>query len=707
MIAEEIRDALKPFTDHHLNLRKGNAQQVTADCPFCGKEGHFYVNPKNRLWDCKVCGARGNMGQYLYMIHRMYMEYLEDPKNEHLLAKLSADRKLPISAIKAWKLGYDPSRDCYCTPVFDGTESLCDIKKYKIGKKSYSTPGTSTGLFNRMAMINKKTVYLCEGEWDGMAMDWLLKTNGIKDACAVAVSGAMTFKNTWIPFFNDKEVYCMYDHDGAGEKGQLVVRNKLTGMAKSLRYIHWPDNFPTGFDVRDWIKYGIRVKKPKACYRNLMQLISKDPQRPNIEDPEAPTVDEVKQEQERLPLKPDLTNEELYDIYRKWLYMPDTMVLDIMFGTIFANRLSGDPVWMFFVAPPAGSKSELLMSLSWAEECYPLTSLTPHALVSGTAWGDGKDPSLLPKLDKKVLVLKDFTTILSMNYTARDEIFGILRDIYDGRTEKSFGNGLKREYKCKFGILAGVTPVIEAFSAMNQSLGERFLRYRLPLDTKESEEQKILKAISNVNNEIKMRAELCQASASVLTRKNPDDEVLPHFTEFYIPKVVALAQLSAWLRGVVDRDRYTQQVLYKPSSEVGTRMAKQLVKLAMGIGIFRGTRNLEFYEYSCIRNVAIDSCPQRVVMILTAMYKALRKEDYEMLKTKDISDRTNLPQSTVLRIMEDLNLLQIVKRTEVNGNYYWRISPELLKLADRSGAFSRDDMTKEPVKRKIKKVKRK
>lgn len=688
MISDELKDELRIFTAHHVIIRKGNSKQVNGDCPFCGKPGHFYINPENRLWDCKVCGARGNAGTFLYKMHRQYMEYLEEPEHDHLYAKLSADRRLPIVAFKAWNVGYDPIGECYTIPVYDGTESLCDIKRYRIGQKTLSTPGTSSGLFNRLHMINAKTVYLCEGEWDGMAMDWLLKINKIKDACAVAVSGAQTFKNGWIPWFQGKEVYCMYDHDGAGEKGQLTVREKLTGVASTLKYIQWPDNFPTGFDVRDWIKYGIRVKKPHSCYINLIQMLSKDPKLPAYKDPQHPTTDEVKKEQERLPLNPNMTNEELYATYKKWLYMPDTMVLDLMFGTVFANRLEGDPVWLFFVAPPAGSKSELLMSLSWAEECYPLTSLTPHALVSGTQWGPGKDPSLLPQLDRKVLVLKDFTTILSMNYAARDEIFGILRDIYDGRTEKSFGNGLKREYKVKFGILAGVTPVIETFSTMNQSLGERFLRYRLPLDTKRSEEQKILKAIKNVNNELKMRAELCQAAASIIARKNPEHDVMPEFTERYLPKVVALAQLAAWLRGVVDRDKFTQQVLYKPSSEVGTRMAKQLVKLAMGVGIFRGTRLLESYEYNCIKHVAIDSCPQRAVMILSALYQAEKQENLAMLKTKEIVDRTFLPQATVLRMMEDLNLLRLVQRVEVNGNFHWRLTKDVKALATKCGAFS-------------------
>lgn len=243
--------------------------------------------------------------------------------------------------------------------------------------------------------------------------------------------------------------------------------------------------------------------------------------------------------------------------------------------------------------------------------------------------------------------------------------------------------------------MAGVTPVIETFAAMNQSLGERFLKYRLPLDTKDSEEKKILRAIKNVNSEMKMRAELCQAAASVLARPLPPAEGLPAFSDVYVGRVVALAQLSAWMRGVVDRDKYTQQVLYKPSSEVGTRMAKQLVKLAMGIGIFRGTAVLEGYEYECIKQIAVASCPQRVVMILQALYKAKTKDKLEMLKTKEIVDRTFLPQSTVMRVMEDLNLLRLVERMEVNSTYYWKLSRSVQQLASKSGAFRGEDIKHE------------
>ena len=58
-----------------------------------------------------------------------------------------------------------------------------------------------------------------------------------------------------------------------------------------------------------------------------------------------------------------------------------------------------------------------------------------------------------------------------------------------------------------------------------------------------------------------------------------------------------------------------------------------------------------------------------------------------MLKTKELVERTFLPNSTVLRILEDMNLLRLVKRVEVNGDYYWKMSDNLELLATKSCAF--------------------
>ena len=63
---------------------------------------------------------------------------------------------------------------------------------------------------------------------------------------------------------------------------------------------------------------------------------------------------------------------------------------------------------------------------------------------------------------------------------ARGQIIGQLREVADGKTEKSFGNGLRLEWEGKLGLIAGVTPIIDEQHNFLAVMGERFLLYRLP-----------------------------------------------------------------------------------------------------------------------------------------------------------------------------------------------------------------------------------
>jgi hypothetical protein len=172
--------------------------------------------------------------------------------------------------------------------------------------------------------------------------------------------------------------------------------------------------------------------------------------------------------------------DEVHDAFAEWLALPDPDhgghpfdTVDLALATVVANRLDGDPLWLFLVAPPSSGKTETLMSLVDTEDVYPLNNLTPATFISGYEQ-KGEDASLLPKVDGKTIVMKDFTSILTMHRDARAEILSQLREIYDGAYSKDFGNGKHVEWRGKVGLLAGVTPVIDREYAFNAALGERF-----------------------------------------------------------------------------------------------------------------------------------------------------------------------------------------------------------------------------------------
>ncbi len=273
-----------------------------------------------------------------------------------------------------------------------------------------------------------------------------------------------------------------------------------------------------------------------------------------------------------------------------------------------------------------------------------------------------------------------------MHYTARDEIFGVLRDAYDGKTEKIFGTGIKRSYESKFGILAGVTPKIESFSIMHQSLGERFLKFRIcgSSEDNESETEKIRKALANINHEHEMKNELKKTALKVLNKPLPSS--LPKIKDKIKEQVIYLAQFCAALRGVVERDRFTQNVIYKPTTEVGTRLGKQLMKLGIGIAMYLDSNRVGSDEYNLIKQVALDTCPDKIEEIVRQIWMGCKHSD-DSLKSSDISKRTRLPQATCFRTLQDLELLRIVDRIGSGTKYEWKLTTRLRHLIEKGKLY--------------------
>jgi hypothetical protein len=463
-----------------------------------------------------------------------------------------------------------------------------------------------------------------------------------------------------------------YDHDRAGQAGAIKVFNKLTGVASGLSFVHWPSERPEGYDVRDWHK---GVGNPKLMVDGLLGLMQpKPPAMPGAEGEPAPAAP--------VPLArltgSGLPRASIEAAYKKWLYLTSTECLDVVFGAVLANRLEGEPLWLFVVAPPGGMKSELLMSISQAPRIVATTSITPHALISGANFGPGSDPSLIPKLNNQVLVIKDFTTIMSMNSLAKEEIFGVLRDAYDGKTEKRFGNGVVRTYESKFGIIAGVTHVVETLSG-NNPLGERFLKYQLRAPAGASSKV-IRQAVSNLKNNDKMRAEL-----SDIGRQALDCEVkgVPDISDAIIDRIVGLAQWVAYLRNIVSRDKYSGIIHFKPEHEVGTRIAKQLTKLAYGIAIFRGQPVVGPEVYDIIARVALDTAPSKVEAVVRVLAE---RQGSGWLSTQDLADWSNFPLETLRYILQDLALTGVVDKEPGRGRG-WQLSKKIKGLISELGLY--------------------
>jgi hypothetical protein len=370
-----------------------------------------------------------------------------------------------------------------------------------------------------------------------------------------------------------------------------------------------------------------------------------------------------------------VTLEEVKATFRKWLYLKDETVIDVVLGCVVANRSQSDPVWVFIVAPPGGTKTEVLRSLK-TSETYHLSTLTRHSLISGFMIkrkdGSRIDPSLLPLLDGKVLIIKDFTTVISMDKHAREEILATLRDAYDGEARKTFGSEtMTRSYKSKFGFLAGVTPEIDRIYSVSQSLGERFIKYRTHIEDRENI---IRKASQNLGKEKDMRMELMGVTARFLRTLEMSNVAIPDELD---TKFINLALLIAQLRTSVSRDSYNRRnVQFMPETEVGTRLVKQLKGLAQGLALVRGKKEITEAEYELITKIAKDTLPSKRLSLLQAL---ITLKGYE--RTSAIAQEIKLHVNTVREMLEDFWLLEVVDRGgEENAGYTWHLKDNIKEL---------------------------
>ena len=368
------------------------------------------------------------------------------------------------------------------------------------------------------------------------------------------------------------------------------------------------------------------------------------------------------------------------DAFHEWLYIEDPFAIDVVFATILANKFSGDPIWLFYISPPGGCKSEILRALGTSDETYMLSSLTENTLISG--FKVKPDPSLIPKLDGKVLIIKDFTAILGIHRDARAKIVGDLRDAYDGECCKTFGTGEKKSYKSKFGLIAGVTPVIDKYWGIQADLGERFLRFRIKL----SDHQKaITQAMGNTGQEKVMRAQLSSISKNFLSScggyRVRDIAIESDLDQ----RIRYLANLLALGRSRVSRDYSDGTIDYEPDPEIGTRVVKQLKLLGAGFGCIHNQDRLDENGFEFIKRICRDTLPSKESKVLETMF-FLQSNDGIRVPTSKVGDQSGFPTETCKKVLEDFRLLKVVDR-EGEGTFKWRLTEKFWELCEITGLF--------------------
>jgi hypothetical protein len=263
-------------------LSLNGTPQAHGECPWCGKGG-FYLNVENGLWDCKKCQESGNHTTFLTRWHKGYLEQTTADNYKALKDK----RGIAPQTLRRHELAYDASDNRWLIPFKNAHGNVVNVQFYYPNRPKDGPLPSKVNLpqlplsmfgFDKLAGADKdRTVHICEGPFDAIALDYSIGAKHRDRHVIVATPGA--FKEAWAEYFRGFKVRALYDNDDPGRKHGERVRKLLAeaGVTSELLVLQWPDGFPDGFDINDLVSE--LAKEPAAQIRVVREWVEKNPKR--------------------------------------------------------------------------------------------------------------------------------------------------------------------------------------------------------------------------------------------------------------------------------------------------------------------------------------------------------------------------------------------------------------------------------------------
>lgn len=350
-----------------------------------------------------------------------------------------------------------------------------------------------------------------------------------------------------------------------------------------------------------------------------------------------------------------------------YLHFPDPYPLYVLIGSLVANYAEGRPVWLMMIGPPSCGKSELLnslLSLPGIKEGGSITGV--GALLSGSKKRDRNSSStggLLREIGERgALVIKEFTSILSLPSETMRSVMAAFREVYDGRYTRSVGSdgGNDQQWIGKMAVLTGCTESIDHHHQLIADMGERFVFYRYEHSDGWSETYKALSVSNSEQLSNNLQALIVQFADEIgLDWSCPP--ILPELDSHDKQRLIAFSQFSSQGRSAVIRDSYTKEVIQASIGEYPIRMALALSQLLRSLRYIGVDDN---DAWRIVRKTAFDSLPGSRRMTLLALLNG-------QTATSTIAAHARVSQTTARRSLEELEIHNVVNRLDTAQ---WRIS---------------------------------
>ena len=341
--------------------------------------------------------------------------------------------------------------------------------------------------------------------------------------------------------------------------------------------------------------------------------------------------------------------------YCKTYYVEDTSLIAVTLATVLANKMPGPPVWVMLIGGSSSGKSEIIRAVSKVSFAKEISMLTTNTFLSGMPSTDGHPTSLLNQIGQRgVLLMKDFTTILSMRKETSAEIMAQLREIYDGHLNKMTGTGKNLHWEGKLNLVAGVTEKLFVMDGEFAEMGTRAINFII-------EEQDRVKTTKRSAQNVKTIDEKRLHLQNIFTEyiqemsdtiASGDEIIIPDAVE---DKIIEVCDFSSYARSTVHKD-YRGNITLVLSPEMPMRMSDQLQQLARCFIAMGYEENFDKIMYK----MSLDCIPKGRRIVLKEL------AGHNFVTTGGLRYKLRYSEETIRGWLEELHSLRFVE-CERNG----------------------------------------
>lgn len=639
------------FEFHGNNVATPAGNNLLTDCLLCGKEKHFFFHPETEMWDCKVCGERGNPIEFL----RKFYNSLDTATRA--AQELAAIRQLPFSAMSTAGVKYNPYNGSYLIPTFKNG-SLSNL--YKAVRNSEGkfvimcSPRIEHSLMNQDE-DPKDTIWVCEGHWDRIAANCIAPL----DVTPIGVPGASVWKPHWCDVLAGKDVVFIYDKDEAGRQGRDRVITKYIAnhpsKPKSISFVKWGEEKKQGYDLSDhYAEWG------RGSFTKLRDLIVPYEAPDDIVVTKT-TVDHIAADTTIVSF------EQLIDKYKEKYYTTPCMEMAMLLvlSSIYSIKVEGEQIWIRLIGAPSSGKTSIAKAMSGSTQVVLKSTFT--GLFSG--WRDkdaSVDSSLVPLIAGKTLIVKDADALLKQKNI--EQIFSELRDFYDKDSSTFYRHGVAHDYhNIRSTMILMGTYVIRR---SDQSfLGERFLDFELELseqDRMHIEELMLHKSINMAGDPSGTPAD----SAIIAAGKGFIEHLMAREPMTTLDarsqnNILTWARLASTMRTKVDREKFgAKDISSRPIVEVSARLIGQIAKLYMCASTVLNITKPDERVHNLVCKVTRD------IMDMTSYRMRIVKHmcGEEYVSRDELVDLTKIPFDRCSLELADLLALDLIEGVKIQTN---------------------------------------